>query len=88
MVVSPLISTSLAEIFIFPLQNDTGPLGLSLVTSEPMDSVSGDGEIDTFLSLLMMMKPTAESLDSCPIPAPFYKTEMRILFLDRGDGSQ
>ena len=84
MVVSPLISTSLAEIFIFPLQNDTGPLGLSLVTSEPMDSVSGDGEIDTFLSLLMMMKPTAESLD----PAPFYKTEMRILSLDRGDGSQ
>ena len=48
----------------------------------------GDGEIDTFLSLLMMMKPTAESLDSCPIPAPFYKTEMRILSLDRGDGSQ
>ena len=48
----------------------------------------GDGEIDTFLSILLMMKPTAESLDSCLIPAPFYKTEMRILSLDRGDGSQ
>ena len=31
----------------------------------------GDGEFDTFLSLLMMLKPTAESLDSCLIPAPF-----------------
>ena len=48
----------------------------------------GNGEIDTFLSILLMMKPTAESLDSCLIPAPFYKTEMRILSLDRGDGSQ
>ncbi len=39
----------------------------------------GDGEIDMFLSLLMMLKPTAESLDSCLIPAPFCKTEMGIL---------
>ena len=48
----------------------------------------GDGENGTFLSILMMLKPTAESLDSCLIPAPFCKTEMRILSLDRGDGSQ
>ena len=41
----------------------------------------GDGEIDTFLSLLMMLNPTAESLDSCLIPAPFCKTGMRILSL-------
>ena len=41
----------------------------------------GDGEFDTFLSLLIMLKPIAESLDSCLIPAPFCKTEMRILSL-------
>ena len=41
----------------------------------------GDGEIDTFLSLLMMLKPTAMRLDSCLIAAPFCKTEMRILSL-------
>ena len=41
----------------------------------------GDGEIDMFLSLLMMLKPTAESLDSGLIPAPFCKTEKRILSL-------
>ena len=41
----------------------------------------GDGEIDTFLSLLMTLKPIAESLDSCLIPAPFCKAEMRILSL-------
>ena len=41
----------------------------------------GDGEFDTFFSLLMTLKPTAESLDSCLIPAPFCKTEMRILSL-------
>ncbi len=45
----------------------------------------GDVEIDTFLSLLMMLKPTAESLDSCLIPAPFCKTEMRILSLSCQD---
>ena len=33
----------------------------------------GDGENDTFLSLLIMLKPIAESLDSCLIPAPFAK---------------
>ena len=31
----------------------------------------------------MMLKPTAESLDSCMIPAPFCKTEMRFLSLSR-----
>ena len=41
----------------------------------------GDGEIDTFLSLLMTLKPTAESLHSCLIPAPFFRTEMGILSL-------
>ena len=41
----------------------------------------GDGEFDTFLSLLMILKPTAESLDNCLIPAPLFKTEMRILSL-------
>ena len=39
----------------------------------------GDGESDTFLSLLVTLKPTAKSLDSCPIPAPFWFT---------GDGSR
>ena len=39
----------------------------------------GDGEFDTFLSLLVTLKPTAESLDSCLIPAPFWFT---------GDGSR
>lgn len=41
----------------------------------------GDGEFDMFLSLLMMLKPTAESLGNCLIPALFCKTEMRILSL-------
>ena len=39
----------------------------------------GDGESDMFLSLLVTLKPTAESLDSCLIPAPFWFT---------GDGSR
>ena len=59
-------------------------MGEILVSGE---RVSG-GKIDMFLSILMMLKPTAESMDSCLTPAPFYKTEMRILSLDRGDGSQ
>ena len=37
----------------------------------------GDGENDTFLSLLIMLKPTTESLDSGLIPASFCKTEMQ-----------
>ena len=39
----------------------------------------GNGEFDMFLSLLVTLKPTAESLDSCLIPAPFWFT---------GDGSR
>ena len=50
-------------------------------TFSEREGYHGDGEFDTFLSLLMMLKPTAESLDSCLIPAPFCKTEMRILSL-------
>ena len=43
------------------------------------DMYHGDGEFDMFLSLLVTLKPTAESLDSCLIPAPFWFT---------GDGSR
>ena len=43
----------------------------------------GDGVFDMFLSLLMMLKPTAESLDNCLIPAPFLQNgnENSISFL-------
>ena len=42
-------------------------------------NVSRGREFDMFLSLLVTLKPTAESLESCLIPAPFWFT---------GDGSR
>ena len=69
-----------------PTQKPLGVLA-RLIQASTKPEYHGDGEFDTFLSLLIMLKPAAESLDSCMIPAPFFFFFMRILSLSRIVGS-